>query len=87
MIASELSRAYHLSEKGQSPELTGCLQRARELLGVLESSPAVPREAVGLLSHAGHVLMEKRLSEAPAQAHALYQQLMALYAGGNSPKQ
>jgi len=47
MIASELSRALHLKKNGGRKEVENCLLRAKELLGVLESSSKIPAE-IGL---------------------------------------
>ena len=79
MIASELSRASHLTEQGGGPEVLGCLQRARELLGVLESSPSVPRETALPLLKVAEELSLRRLSDASFNAGALYGRLMELY--------
>ncbi|MFH1726160.1 MAG: hypothetical protein ABII00_16245 [Elusimicrobiota bacterium] len=79
MIASELSRVRHLSDQGGGPEVTGCLHRARELLGVLDSVPGLPREAAPKLAELARELSLSRLSEAPAKAETLYRELMALY--------
>ena len=49
MVASELSRAEHL--RGAGGETESCILRAKELLGVLESAPAIPVKAgIKLLS-------------------------------------
>ena len=79
LVASELSRAAHLRESGGGPEIAGCLQRARELLGVLESVPGVPAEAGLVLAAVAEDLSAARLGEAPAKAPGLYQRLMSLY--------
>jgi hypothetical protein len=42
MIASELSRAEHLSKNGGGAEVKMCVSRAKELFGVLESEPSIP---------------------------------------------
>ncbi|MFH1709907.1 MAG: hypothetical protein ABH860_02400 [bacterium] len=42
MIASELSRADHLSKNGGGAEVETCILRAKELFGVLESEPSLP---------------------------------------------
>jgi hypothetical protein len=42
MIASELSRAKHLSRNGGGIEVEMCISRAKELFGVLESEPSLP---------------------------------------------
>ncbi len=42
MIASELSRADHLSKNGGGKEVGMCVSRAKELFGVLESEPKLP---------------------------------------------
>jgi len=42
MIASELSRAKHLSRNGGGSEVEMCISRAKELFGVLESEPSLP---------------------------------------------
>ena len=42
MIASELSRAGHLSKNGGGKEEKMCVSRAKELIGVLESEPSLP---------------------------------------------
>jgi hypothetical protein len=44
MVDSELSRACSLLEQGGGAEVRGCLLRARELMGVLESQPVIPEE-------------------------------------------
>lgn len=79
MIASELSRVRHLRESGGGPEIIGCLQRARELFGVLESSPRLPQEVAAVLAEFARELGQNRLANAPAKAGDFYQQLMALY--------
>ena len=43
MAASEFSRANSLSGKGNGKELVNCLMRAKELLGILEINPAIPK--------------------------------------------
>ena len=51
MIASELSRAEHLSKNGGGKEIEMCILRAKELFGVLESKPSLPLNiAYGLLA-------------------------------------
>jgi hypothetical protein len=51
MIASELSRADHLSKNGGGTEVKMCVSRAKELFGVLESEPSLPSKiAHSLLS-------------------------------------
>lgn len=82
MVASELSRADSLARSGGGPEVEGCLARARELLGVLESCPTYPPHAAAVLAEAARGLCERRLSDAPAKAGPLYQRLMALYKAG-----
>jgi len=42
MIASEMSRADHLSRNGGGAEVGMCVLRAKELFGVLESEPSIP---------------------------------------------
>lgn len=42
MIASEFSRADHLSKNGDGSEVKACVLRARELFGVLESEKNIP---------------------------------------------
>jgi hypothetical protein len=42
MIASEFSRAKHLSKNGGGSEVEACVLRARELFGVLESEKNIP---------------------------------------------
>jgi hypothetical protein len=42
MIASEMSRADHLSRNGGGAEVEACVLRAKELFGVLESEPSLP---------------------------------------------
>ena len=79
LVASELSRAAHLHEAGGGPEVLGCLERARELLGVLESARGVPVEAAGVLLQVASDLSRRHLPEAPAQAARLYQRVMSLY--------
>lgn len=79
MIASELSRAYHLAQQGGGPEVIGCLHRAKELLGILESSPILPREAVPVLCETAKALASSRIQGASAEAEILYHKLMALY--------
>lgn len=79
MVASELSRARHLSAAGGGPEVEGCLQRARELLGVLESSGSTPREAAQVLAGVAGELSLRRLADAPARSGEIYERLMSLY--------
>ena len=51
MIASELSRADHLSRNGGGAEVKMCEYRAKELFGVLESEPSIPyKVAKGLMA-------------------------------------
>lgn len=42
MAASEFSRAKNLSDNGGGKEIKSCLLRAKELLAVLETDPAIP---------------------------------------------
>jgi hypothetical protein len=42
MAASEFSRAESLSNNGGGKELKSCLLRAKELLAVMETDPAIP---------------------------------------------
>jgi hypothetical protein len=79
MIASELSRVRNLQGPDAGPEVLGCLQRAREILGLLESSPAVPLKVALPLLKVAEELSLPRLGRAAGNAEALYRQLMALY--------
>lgn len=81
IIASELSRAGRLREQGGGPEVLGCLHRARELLGVLESASPLPAHAGAALAEVARELSFRRLEEAPSRADALYARLMSLYRG------
>lgn len=78
MVASELSRAGQLfAQDGHSgPEIESCLNRARELLGVLESTSAAPLEAAGVLRQVSYELSSPRLSGCPPKAADLYSMLM-----------
>ncbi len=79
MIASELARVRHLSQQGGGPEVLGCLQRARELLGLLESSPSLPRQEALVLLEVAQDLSLPLLEKASSKAEVLYQRLMGLY--------
>jgi len=79
MVASELGRTARLTETGGGPEVSGCLLRARELMGVLESLPTIPSETGLILSRIAEQLARGRLQDAPSKAQDLYCRLMAVY--------
>lgn len=74
MIASELSRADHLSKNGGGAEVEMCVLRAKELFGVLESESSVPFKAAKRL-----LLMLKEFAKPSNIGYGkLYNNLMAL---------
>jgi hypothetical protein len=79
MVASELSRVANLVQSGGGAEVIGCLQRARELLGVLESLDSVPVDAGIAIAQVAKQLCQARLPDAPSQAAELHRRLMLLY--------
>lgn len=79
MVASELSRIDGLLGQGGGPEIQGCLDRARELLGVLESTSAAPIDAGVALNAVARSLSEARQDVTVTWARDLYGRLMALY--------
>jgi hypothetical protein len=74
MIASELSRAEHLSKNGGGKEVGMCVLRAKELFGVLESDPSVPAD-IGMSLFA---MIHKITKPAKMQYGRLYNSFMAL---------
>ncbi len=79
MIASELSRTQHLLEQDGGADVYRCLQRAREILGVMESLPSLPKQAVPVLLEIARELSLPNLRQAAPKSGALYLRLMALY--------
>lgn len=79
LVGSELARAEGLAAQGGGPEVAGCLERARELLGVAESCGSAPPDQGLELARISEELGASRLGEAPAKAGALYRRIMALY--------
>ena len=74
MIASELSRAEHLSKNGGGAEVEMCISRAKELFGVLESEPSLPYNiGKGLF-----VMLHKITGPTKIQYGKLYNGFMAL---------
>ena len=74
MIASELSRADHLSKNGGGAEVKMCVLRAKELFGVLESESSIPsRIADHLLT-----ILAELIKPANIKFRKLYDDFMAL---------
>jgi len=74
MIASELSRADHLSKNGGGTEVEMCLLRAKELFGVLESERSIPiKSATSLLS-----MLKEMTKPSNIMYGKLYNNFMAL---------
>ncbi len=78
-VASELSRAASLIETGGPGEALGALLRARELLGVMETCPALPVGWGPDLADAVHRLaLDKLGNPNPAEWRSLQARLMGL---------
>ena len=78
MVASELGRTARLLDQGGGPEMAGCLQRARELLGVLESLSSVPAEPGLILAGIAEELAPSKLQDAPQKAREIHRRLMII---------
>ena len=74
MIASELSRADHLSKNGGGLEVTMCVLRAKELFGVLESMPSLPSTIARRLFET----LSQIIKPSKTQYRKLYNRFMAL---------
>ena len=83
MVASELSRVQGLLAQGGGPEIAGCLDRARELMGVLESTPTAPLPAALVLKEVAYQLSNSEVAMSGDNARDLYQRLMSLRAQGS----
>ena len=77
--ASELSRATSMLESGDGERARTALLRARELLGVLETSPALPEAWGGpLLDLVRGLSMKNPGTADPASLRSIYGKAMAL---------
>jgi hypothetical protein len=74
MIASEMSRAEHLSRNGGGTEVEMCILRAKELFGVLESDPSLPSTTARSLL----AMLYKITKSSKIQYGKLYNSFMAL---------
>ncbi len=62
MVACELSRAASLLDQGGGDEVNGCIRRARELMGILESAPAIPPGPLPALAEAARGLAARDIA-------------------------
>lgn len=74
MAASEFSRASSLRNDGKGKELSNCLMRAKELLGILEINPSIPKiTAIKLLS-----LTNQMINPLEVDPNSMYKKSMLL---------
>ena len=79
MVDSEIVRAKNLLEQGGGSEVTGCLQRARELMGVLESNPTIPERFGPDLLVLVRMLGDPSIIDNQAQIGQLHERLFQMY--------
>ena len=80
MVDSEIVRAKNLLEQGGGSEVTGCFQRAREIMGVLESNPAIPEQFGPDLLVLVRMLGDPSIIDNQAQIAQLHERLAKVYA-------
>jgi hypothetical protein len=85
MVASELSRTDSLHRMGGGSGLEGCVARARELMGVVESSPDIPPDAAAALAGVARMMGRTRLLSERDLAGRLCGQLTGIYASAKAP--
>ena len=79
MVDSELSRACNLLKQGGGAEVSGCLMRARELMGVLESQPVIPEEYGPKLLDVTRLMAIGRFGKSPGDIRDIHATLTSIY--------
>lgn len=79
MLALELAQAKNLAGYGRIPDTQSCLDRARDLMGILEIMSGIPVEAALELAPVGRALVPGRIEPGAEPCNALYDRLMKIY--------
>jgi hypothetical protein len=79
MVDSELSRACNLLKQGGGAEVSGCLMRARELMGVLESQPVIPEEHGIRLLEVTRSMAHPEFGRDSGGIHGIHETLSSIY--------
>ena len=80
MVASELSRAGNLAKAQGTEEARRCLLRARELMGILETNPAIPPDQGIILAENARSMTMARLMADAGLVDRLCRNLTEIYA-------